>query len=127
MIPENNKSVPFGFKNYLRMFRSKGIKLPVYYFFQAHLYDLIHGVDTHKWLPKTYLESDAALNKNEYYIYMASWTCEIKNIFEKIKSYLGKNFSEYTFIDIGCGKGKVPIVWNQCCINQKNKSANLWD
>jgi len=43
--------------------------------------------------------------------YMASWTSEIEKSFDVLRNHLGKRMGLYTFIDIGCGKGKVPIVW----------------
>lgn len=107
-------SVPFSFVNYWRMLKAKGIKLPIYYFFQAHMFDLLHGVDTHKWLPKTYLKNELD-NYEHISMYMASWTSEIKNIFKTLNKILSSEFEKYTFIDIGCGKGKVGIIWDICC------------
>jgi len=112
----NSHKVPFGITDYFRMYKSKGIKLPIYYFFQAHLFDLIHGVDTHKWLPKQYEDKNKVYASSHNHIYMASWTCEIKRVFNRLHRILGKHFEDYTFIDIGCGKGKVGVVWTKCCI-----------
>jgi len=109
-----SNSVPFSFVNYWRMYKAKVIKLPIYYFFQAHIFDLLHGVDTHKWLPKTYLKKELD-NYENVSMYMASWTSEVKNIFKTLNKILGSEFEKYTFIDIGCGKGKVGIIWDICC------------
>ena len=46
--------------------------------------------------------------------YMASWTSEIERSFELLHTSLGPRMPLYSFIDIGCGKGKVPIVWRLC-------------
>jgi SAM-dependent methyltransferase len=46
---------------------------------------------------------------------MESWTSEIKNIFKTLNKILDSEFEKYTFIDIGCGKGKVGIIWTICC------------
>ncbi|WP_108647146.1 methyltransferase domain-containing protein [Polynucleobacter rarus] len=110
----------FTFKNYYRMFKAKGIRLPFYYFFQAHFFDLYYGVDTHLWLPKDYIKQN---NENLKYaeIYMASWTNEVKRIFKRVEKILGDTFINYKFIDIGCGKGKVGIIWTKLCSNKNIK------
>ena len=108
------KRVPFSILNYWRMYKARGARLPFYYFFQAHAFDLIHKTDTHKWLPKEYIAHPFE-NFDNCGMYMASWDCEIKTIFHRTKD-LVKNFSEYTFIDIGCGKGKVTILWALECL-----------
>ena len=127
---DDSRKVPFGINNYWKMFRAKGFMLPVWYFFQSHLFDLIHKTDTHKWLPKEFI--DLKINNfNHCVIYMASWTCEIKKIFKSLFKMYGNAFKDYTFIDIGCGKGKVAMVWSQCCnqtgINQKVIGIDLLD
>ncbi|NBW00671.1 MAG: class I SAM-dependent methyltransferase [Betaproteobacteria bacterium] len=47
--------------------------------------------------------------------YMASWTSEIQQSFRLLTSSLGPRMPLYSFVDIGCGKGKVPIVWRLSC------------
>lgn len=47
--------------------------------------------------------------------YMASWTSEIQQSFTLLCSSLGPRMPLYSFVDIGCGKGKVPIVWRLSC------------
>ena len=42
----------FSFKDYYRMYKSRGLRLPVYYFFENHLFDLLNNTDTNVWLPK---------------------------------------------------------------------------
>ena len=46
---------------------------------------------------------------------MASWTSEIGKSFDLLGARLGQRMGLYTFVDIGCGKGKVPIVWRLKC------------
>lgn len=121
---EDTSSVPFSFINYWKMYQAKGIKLPIYYFFQAHLFDLIYKTDTHKWLPKNFVKNEK-YDSNNASIYMASWTSEIKKIFKTLSKLLGADFENYTFIDIGCGKGKVGIVWNMCC-DKQNKEQHIF-
>ncbi len=114
------EKVPFGLLNYWRMYKSKGIKLPIYYFFEAHLFDILYGTDTHKWLPKEYLDSENSATDDSS-IYMASWTNEVKRIFRSLNDSMGDQFEKYTFIDVGCGKGKVGIIWESCCRSHGRK------
>ena len=99
------------------MYRARGIKLPLYYFFQAHLFDWLHQTDTHTWLPKDRYQESVS-NLEHGVMYMASWTSEIKRTFDSLRSLLGAHFPSYSFIDVGCGKGKVVAVWNMLCRKQ---------
>jgi SAM-dependent methyltransferase len=105
----------FGFIDYWRMYKSRGVRLPLLYFWQCHLFDLRYKVDTHVWLPRKNHETiPSNFDRGTYY--MPSWTTEIRNSFKVVKSLLKGDFSSYSFLDIGCGKGKVAIVWKQECI-----------
>jgi SAM-dependent methyltransferase len=104
----------FSIKDYWRMFVARGIRLPIYYFLQSHLFDLIYKTDTHTWLPKENYE-EVPKNFEHGVLYMCSWTSEVKRIFKIVQTILGNEFSDYTFLDIGCGKGKVAIIWNCEC------------
>ena len=102
----------FGFKDYIKMYRKRGLKLPIFYFFQNHFFDIWHQTETHTWLQKKdYVESP--MNMKHGVLYMSSWT----NIVKKSTSMIVKNFStdadDCAFIDIGCGKGKVLCVWSR--------------
>jgi hypothetical protein len=44
--------VNFGFPDYWRIFKKYGPRLPLTYFLEAHLFDLIHKTNTQTWLPK---------------------------------------------------------------------------
>jgi len=102
------------------MYKAGGIKLPLYYFSQSHLFDLIHKTNTHTWLLKE--NYDIALDNFEHgSMYMCSWTSEVKKIFNIVRNLLAKEFSNYTFIDVGCGKGKVAIIWKSECSKVKEK------
>lgn len=111
----------FGIKDYWRMLIKRGPKLPFYYFLNAHLFDIIYKTDTHAWLPK---EEHILTPENFEHgvLYMSSWTSEIKYTFNKVITLI-EHPNDYTFLDIGCGKGKVVLVWNQLLqlygINQK--------
>lgn len=126
----NEEKVSFSIKNYWRMYRARGIRLPIYYFFQSHLFDLLYGTDTHKWLPKNY----ASVNPENFEhaeMYMASWTCEVIKTYKTLYRMLGPQLKDYVFIDIGCGKGKVGIIWQDCCykysIEQKIFGLDILD
>ena len=99
-------------KNYWMMFSSRGLRLPISYFFECHLFDIIHRSDTHNWLPKEAYEQEPPNFENGF-AYMSSWTKEIKQNFAVAEALLGSSFPEYAFLDVGCGKGKVVLVWEK--------------
>ena len=102
----------FGISDYWRMFRARGIKLSISYFFQNHLFDIVNRTDTHTWLTKESY-SDRPENFDQATFYMSSWTSEIKYCHRWVKSCLGNKFSQFNFLDVGSGKGKVVILWSQ--------------
>ncbi|MFZ6814675.1 methyltransferase domain-containing protein [Undibacterium sp. Rencai35W] len=112
----------FSLIDYWRMFKARGIWLPVNYFRHAHLFDLRYKTNTHTWLPKDNWEEKPD-NFEHGFMYMCSWTNEIQNSFKIVKSLLATDFDDYSFVDIGCGKGKVVIVWKQECLREENQQA----
>ena len=76
-------------------------------------FDMVYGTNTTTPLAKTGFHDIPNLAHGK--AYMASWTSEIEKSFSLIHGVLGKAFPLYSFIDIGCGKGKVPIVWRLEC------------
>ncbi|WP_156396717.1 class I SAM-dependent methyltransferase [Noviherbaspirillum sp. Root189] len=103
----------FGIGDYWRMFRAKGIRLPIDYFLQAHLFDLVNGTDTHT---ATIIEGSTVkpLGLQDYERpYRCSWTGEVNKAFAALRQILGRDFERYTFVDIGCGKGKVVLAWTK--------------
>ena len=105
------KKISFGSSDYWRMFLKRGFRLPIYYFLNAHLFDLINKTDTHIWHPKEEF-TNAPLNFEHGVLYMPSWTSEIKNSFNQIMRIIN-NLHEFSFVDIGCGKGKVILTWKK--------------
>ena len=91
------------------MFRKRGLRLPVSYFLNAHLFDLVHKTDTHTWVPKETYETRPP-NFDAGVLYMTSWTSEIKRTYNFLlrNDFLSEN---YVFLDLGCGKGKVCLLW----------------
>ena len=117
-IQKNN----FNFFDYIRMFKKRGFRLPLYYFKDVHLFDIINGTDTHTWLPKNEYENKPKNFENGI-LYMASWNSEIKKIYRVLNNLNCLN-KPYSFIDVGCGKGKVCILWK--LINKKsNKTSRI--
>lgn len=98
--------------SYWAMFRRRGIRLPLVFFFECHLYDITHKTDTHKTIVQA--KYDYRPDNFEHGTwYMSSWTSETLNSFNIVRKHLGSAFHEYTFVDVGCGKGKVILVWKE--------------
>jgi SAM-dependent methyltransferase len=108
----------FGLKDYFLMYKKYGIRLPISYFFQTHIFDLINGTDTHVWLPKENF-IDKPKNFDNGVLYMSSWTNTIKESTLKVFEIFSLNVSDVAFVDIGCGKGKVLSVWNRMFLDAK--------
>lgn len=102
-------STNFGFIDYWRMFQKRGLRILVSYFLHAHLFDVLRGTDTHKWLPKEHYLGRPA-NFESGVLYMTSWTNEIRRSFYFLNKLNMLN-DPYVFIDVGCGKGKVCLTW----------------
>lgn len=111
----------FGPKDYINMYRKYGVRLPIYYFLENHLFDIINKVDTHKRLLKDEFY-ETPPNFEESQIYMASFKSVIKNTISKIYQLEKDNFKDFTLIDIGSGKGKVLILWKSFL--EKNNLQN---
>lgn len=109
----------FGLNDYFRMWKKRGIRLPISYFFQTHLFDIIHHTDTHTWLPKEkYI--DAPKNFKNGVLYMSSWTNTVKLATNKAIDLFDLDPKNVTLVDVGCGKGKVLCVWSKMFPNAEN-------
>lgn len=106
--------IPFGLKNYWRMYKARGLLYPLSYFFQIRLFDIRRRVDTHLWIPKEF-EPSSLFRSSHGFIYMASRTIDIKKSFSTAHQVLGNEFESFDFLDIGSGKGKVILVWHLLC------------
>lgn len=100
-------------KRLLLIARRQGLRFVYLNLMQRLLFDLRHGTDTTRPLAKDSYETKPSgfLGGNEY---SGAFTDEIVWAFRHLHRVLGKRLGEYFFADIGCGKGKVLIVWNQC-------------
>jgi len=112
----------FNYKDYISMYKKYGLRLPIDYFFENHLFDLINNVDTHKRLLKEHFVNKP---KNLKYgvMYMGSW----KSVILKSINFIFKTeelFKEFDLVDIGCGKGKVLLVMNDF-LKKKGLSNNI--
>ena len=76
-------------------------------------FDMDYGTNTTTPLAKSGFAEVPNLDHGKPY--MASWTSEIEKSFDFLQTRLGRRLGLYTFVDIGCGKGKVPIVWRLKC------------
>jgi SAM-dependent methyltransferase len=92
-----------------------------YNFKERSLFDLQYGVQTSSPLLITDFQYSQDLNHGKSYY--ASSTSEIYQSYAFIYNLLQKNLEKFVFIDLGCGKGKVCILWellnNKKRVNQK--------
>lgn len=98
----------FGLRDYLNMFKYD-FRAPFIYFFQRHMFDIINKTNTHKRL----LVEDYSEDIQDFehsFNHSCSWTSIVKSTLAFVSSYIGSESSEYSFFDIGCGKGKVLLV-----------------
>ena len=107
----------FSYLDYYKMYKAKGWYLPYKYFFENHFFDLKRQVDTHSTVQKNEFEEIENLNHGVHYA--CSWESTIKKSFNEVSLILKNRIEHFSFLDIGCGKGKVPIVWKE--ISQKEK------
>jgi len=96
----------FSISNYLKMYKARGIKLVIEYFFYNQLFDFIHSTDTHQW-------DDNFIHHKENAHYMATFSKDIKQSSNKLISLLDGRIEDYNLYDLGSGKGKVLIYWNK--------------
>jgi SAM-dependent methyltransferase len=104
----------------MNMMRKRGLKIVYTYFFETHFFDLIRGTDTHTWLPADHFDKDIG-NLEHGTLYMCSWTSSIKKATNKAQELSKFSFADADFIDVGCGKGKVVMVWD----NILDKNINI--
>ena len=95
---------------YFKLYKSRGLKLVFAYFWNAHLFDLINGTETHKMRLSDEIFSQLGNIQNTA-PYMVSWTKTLRDTQNYIAK-LNMDLSEFTFVDYGCGKGKA-ILWSQ--------------
>jgi len=94
----------------ISVFKKNGFLITLKFIKEIILFDIINKTDTGKMLSKENYKYKPG-NFVSGVSYMASWTSEIKFTFYYLKKFLNIDFSNYEFIDVGSGKGKVLCVW----------------
>lgn len=80
-----------------------------YNFKERILFDIVYGVQTSDHVElKDFLGATSLDYGKAYY---ASWSSEIKNAYKVLRDLLQNRFADHLFIDVGCGKGKVCLLW----------------
>ncbi len=104
--------VKFGISDYLNMLKKRGFRYIYKYFIENHFFDIKRGVDTHAWLPIENFDNGIR-NLEHGVLYMCSSSSVIKQSTKKMRKLANFDFREADFIDVGCGKGKVILVWDE--------------
>tara|TARA_Y200000002_G_scaffold383102_1_gene403227 strand:- start:7379 stop:8053 length:675 start_codon:yes stop_codon:yes gene_type:complete len=104
--------------DYWRMYKSKGFRLPIYFFLETHLFDILYKTDTHKLINKDEFDQNIK-NLSHGILYMSSWTSVIKKSIKKSFEIINLPPNDYDIIDLGCGKGKVLLVISKMFKNGK--------
>ena len=109
----------FGIRDLYNMYRSRGWKLPIMYIFENLLYDFTRGVSTHQYLQANELQIEST-NAKHSVLYMSSWTRVIRKSTRQAVSALSlPNGEPISLIDVGSGKGKVLLVWEEMYKDRK--------
>jgi hypothetical protein len=92
-------------------------------------FDTLHGTNTAA--PLARIAFRRLQNLNQGSAYQASWTSTINRNYQWCRDYLGDRFAAHTFIDIGAGKGKVNLIWQQNLdrdqITQRNMGIEYYE
>lgn len=94
----------------------QGIKKKYFHFTERFWFDLQYGTNTSKVIELHDFSAsmDSLAHGKAYY---ASWTSEVKKSHHFMMELLKDTFNDHLVIDLGCGKGKVCLVWE--LMNQK--------
>jgi hypothetical protein len=92
-------------------------------------FDLDHQVNTAPGLARIAYRKIQNLERGNPY--QASWTTTVNNAFDYTHRYLKDSMQRYTFVDVGSGKGKVNLVWqqnlNRLAITQRNVGVDYYE
>jgi len=91
----------------LSQLKQRGFKksiLAAYSLLYDLYYDAKHGFDTYSWVPVNELDVEE-FQKEHAVIYQATRVLPLRRLFKKLNIP-----KDYSFIDIGCGKGRVLLI-----------------
>jgi len=94
---------------YLKLYKSRGMRLVNAYFWNAHLFDIRFKTDTHKMRELKEINTSFGNIENAV-AYMVSWNRTLKQTQSHVTKLL-KDLDGHSFVDYGCGKGKV-VLWS---------------
>lgn len=95
-----------GLADYWRMYKARGIKRVFHEIYENALYDLIHGVDTQHYKPLNQYQSLPPEVLKHSVQYQPAYTSVIREAIIRAMHLLPASGS---FVDLGCGKGKVML------------------
>ena len=99
------------------MFASKGVGRPISHLTEAVAFDLIHKVKTET--RKTLGEYPSNLSKRTDIVpYQPSYSSTVKTALKFLQKSKSVNLSDFSFTDLGCGKGKVLILASNYAISE---------
>ena len=102
---------------YVTALRRYGLRFCLRYLLETHFFDIRYGIETKERIyPSDFKEKVHNIEHGK--AYMPAWTSEIRKSFYYILNNV-ENLNEFTFFDIGCGKGKVLIVWRLLAIKHE--------
>jgi SAM-dependent methyltransferase len=93
-----------GLRDYYDIFRKRGLNRLIDQITQNRLFDLWHGTDTETWMPKEEM-SEELPNYAHGKLYQPSYTKQVVSSLRRVAQMVDPK--KTTFIDLGCGKGKV--------------------
>jgi len=100
--------------DYWKTYRHQGLRSVWANLIERYWFDWRFGTDT--GLPLARPDFQEHPRHFEHGLsYASSWTSEVQLIFQQVRTLLGNSFAEWCFVDIGCGKGKVVLQWQQEC------------
>jgi len=102
------------FYDYWLTYRHQGMRSVWANLLERYWFDWQHGTDT--GLPLARQDFSTQPPHFQHGLsYASSWTSEVEAIFQRLHALLGLSFVHWSFVDIGCGKGKVILQWRRAC------------
>ena len=98
----------FGLTDYFDMLRYD-VRTPFVYFFERHIFDILHKTDTHKRLLVEDYSADVG-DLEHVFNHSCGWTSTIDKSLRYVTNFLGDESLKFSFVDVGSGKGKVLLV-----------------